>query len=226
MYNIKTVPEFNIKAGKKNSVEIVALENNFTLYNNNQQWMTYNKLDNQSIKEQYSMYDQAYGDVLISGLGFGILLLWLSSKPEVKSITCIDISQDVIDLFLDSNKINDKITIINADASTYDTEIHYDCIFLDHYEEQEGSWILEDMKKFTERISHDVFWAWPLEQAYMFKMYGLSFSGENHILKNIIKSFNYSEKWDQFVETYFPNNTHLRSINKEKVDEYINVSFK
>jgi hypothetical protein len=226
MYDIKTVPKFNINTDKKNSVEIIDSSGTFILYNNKQKWMTYNPSDNQSIKELYSMYDQAYGNVLISGLGFGIVLTWIASKPEVKSITCIDISQDVIDLFLNLNKIDDKITIINADASRYSTQIHYNCIFLDHYEEQELDWILEDMKKFTERVSHDVFWAWPLEQAYMLKMYGLGFSNGMGILKEIKKSFNYSKKWNEFVKTYFPNNKHLKSISKEKVDEYINVSFK
>lgn len=226
MHYDKTLPKFNIKPGKRNSVEIIDSNGTFILYDNDQKWMTYNSFDNQSIKELYSMYDQANGNVLISGVGFGILLLWISSKPEVKSITCIDISQNVIDLFLDCNKIDNKIKIIVADASTYTDGIHYDCIFLDHYEEQSFDWILEDMKKITERISHDIFWAWPLEQAYMLKMYGDSFSDGSDILKNIVKSFNYSNKWNEFAKTYFPNNNYLSSISKEKVNEYLDASFK
>jgi hypothetical protein len=226
MYDIKMLPKFNIKPGKKNSVKIIDLNNSFLLYKNDEKWMNYTNLDDRNIRDLYAMYDQAYGNVLISGLGFGIILKWIESKPEVKKITVLEISQDVIDLFLESNTVSSKVKIIQSDASIYNTNTEYDCIFLDHYEIQGLDFVLEDMRLFSERIKHKVFWAWPLELIYMFKMYEFSYSGKNHILNDIKKEFKYSEKWADFIKLYFPKNQHLNLISKEKIDEYIDTCFK
>jgi hypothetical protein len=226
MYNIKTLPEFNIKSGKKKSAEIVYLNNSFLLYVDNEKWMNYTKLDDRNIKDLYAMYDQAYGNVLISGLGFGIALKWIESKPEVKEITVLEISQDVIDLFLESNILSSKVKIIESDACIYNTDTEYDCIFLDHYEIQGIDFVLEDMRLFSERVKHKVFWAWPLELIYMFKMYDLGYSDKKNILDDIKKEFKYSDKWADFTKLYFSKNQHLNSISKEKIDEYVDTCFK
>ena len=60
----------------------------------------------------------AKGDILVNGLGLGVLLKALLNKPEVLSITVIEKSKDVIDLVSPSYK-DDRLTIINADAYEY-----------------------------------------------------------------------------------------------------------
>ena len=50
---------------------------------------------------------KAYGDIIIGGLGIGMIIMAIQDKPEVKSITVIEKNQEVIDLVasqLDFNK--------------------------------------------------------------------------------------------------------------------------
>ena len=63
----------------------------------------------------------ATGDVLISGLGLGMCLAACLRKPDVTSITVIEIDPDVIALV--GPHYNDpRVTIINADAMAWKPE--------------------------------------------------------------------------------------------------------
>lgn len=57
----------------------------------------------------------AKGNVLINGLGLGFYLKAILAKDEVKSVTVIEKSKDVIKLVGKTNK-DPRVTIINADA--------------------------------------------------------------------------------------------------------------
>lgn len=67
---------------------------------------------------------EAKGKVLINGLGLGVSLNAILQKPEVKQITVIEISEDVVKLvgqhYLD--KANGRLKIIVADALTWRPE--------------------------------------------------------------------------------------------------------
>lgn len=58
---------------------------------------------------------KATGDVLIAGLGLGLIVHPLAAKPDVTSITIIEKYQDVIDLIAPTLPKNVKINIICAD---------------------------------------------------------------------------------------------------------------
>ena len=73
----------------------------------------------------------AHGDVLIGGLGLGMIILAIQDKPEVQSITVLEKSKDVIDAVLPQLPVNDKVTVIEADAFLYRPEKKYDCIYMD-----------------------------------------------------------------------------------------------
>jgi len=74
----------------------------------------------------------AHGNVLIAGLGLGMIILPLLEKPEVKSITVIEINQDVINLVYPYLK-SDKLTVINADIFEWKPEkmVKFDSIYFD-----------------------------------------------------------------------------------------------
>ena len=225
MYNPNSIPYIVIKEASSGTVNIVDHGDQFVLYNNNEQWMTYNHNDD-VIKQLYSSYDLAYGDVLISGLGFGILALWLCTKTNVSSVTVIEISEDVIKLFKNSNSIPDKLNIINSDMTKYNTDKEYDSLFLDHYELQNFDWILNDIKKISSRIKHKNIWAWPLEGIYLFKMY----ADENYkTLSNIFidnkSNMDFSGRWIDFLNKFFPKENMLKNINKDQLNNYIYTYF-
>ena len=222
MYDPNSIPYIVIKEASSGTVDILNTGNQFVLYNNNEQWMTYNHNDD-VIKQMYSSYDLAYGDVLISGLGFGILALWLCTKTNVNSVTVIEISEDVIKLFKNSNSIPDKLNIINSDMTKYNTDKEYDALLLDHYELQNFDWILNDIKKISSRIKHKNIWAWPLEGIYLFKMY----ANENYeTLSNIFIDDHESNKdfyglWINFLNKFFPKEKMLKDIKKDQLNNYI-----
>jgi hypothetical protein len=61
---------------------------------------------------------KAHGNILINGLGLGVVITELLSKKDIQSITVIEASDDVIKLVAPS--FNDpRLTIIHADAYTY-----------------------------------------------------------------------------------------------------------
>lgn len=62
----------------------------------------------------YTVARKAHGDVLIAGLGLGMVLSAILSKPEVKSVTVIEKHQDVIDLIAPHFNPS-KLSIICAD---------------------------------------------------------------------------------------------------------------
>ena len=83
------------------------------------EWMTL--LPNE-INSQKKYIDAASGRVLAYGLGLGYYIFRVAKKPEVESVTCVDMDGDIISLF-DKNilprfpkEVADKITVIKADA--------------------------------------------------------------------------------------------------------------
>jgi spermidine synthase len=223
-FDLRSVPKPNIQETVLGTVEIVLEGDTYYLYNNGIQWMSLSPSKHQ-IEELYPHYELAYGDVLVTGLGFGILALWLCSKPDVKSVTVIEYSPDVIEIFKKSNEIPEKLTIINDNAITFNTDIKYDGIFLDHYETQNLDWRLKDMQEFCNRIKHDVFWAWSIEEAYLFKTHKLDkrqlelFPKENY--QYFLDIPDIASRWQNFVTNFLPNEKSLLNITSEKIEEYV-----
>lgn len=71
------------------------------------------------IKDFSHFIYRAKGDVLINGLGLGILVEALLKKENIWSITVIEKSKDVIKLSGPTYLKDKRVTIINADAFDY-----------------------------------------------------------------------------------------------------------
>ena len=181
--------------------------------------MIYSKND-LAIKQLYSSYDLAYGDVLVSGLGFGILALWICTKPNVRSVTVVEVSEDVIKLFKDSNYVPDKLKIVNQDIRKYNTDKEYDALLLDHYELQDYDWMLKDMQDIARTIKHKNIWAWPLELIYLFKMYTNS-DYESLSDLDIKPDKDFTQLWTVFVNRFFPKEKTLNNIDPDTLNSYI-----
>lgn len=219
-YDESTVPDFKIKEASLGDIDIVYMGDSYVLYNNGKQWMVLDtSATHNSVKELYSSYDQAHGKVLATGLGFGLVALWLCNKPEVESVTILEISPEVIALFKAANEIPEKLNIIQADALTYETDEYYDCILLDHYETQDMDWRIANMREICNRIKHESFWAWSLEQAYIIKSIG---SEDETIFK---QGTNLGVHWQEFVKTHFPDEKSLAKISDETINEYVHLYY-
>jgi hypothetical protein len=169
MFDPSTVPPFYIKAIKSKNFEIKNINNGdeFQLWINGERWMNITPHHDSTIKQLYSHYDIAYGNVLITGLGFGIAALWISSKSTVKHVTVVERSPEVIEAFLALNNKPDNMTIICEDANKFQSDNYFDCILSDHFENESHNTILDSMRSLVKRVpNYGIVWFWPLELIY------------------------------------------------------------
>lgn len=216
-------PRVNILEYSFNDIDIIKNEDSFALYNKGIRWMTLDLKTNKQIKEFYSQYDMAYGNVMLTGFGFGLLTSWLDSKPNVESITVVEISEDVVKAFLKNNKLSDKVKIVIKDASEYKDVGRYDCLFLDHYETQNDFWFIRDIKRLAANIpNHNLFWAWSMEE----KMLNNFYNYEHFEIEEVLK------KEDLFIQELYYNfknnvlglNT-MPDLSPELIKQYIRAYY-
>lgn len=73
----------------------------------------------------------AHGNVLIGGLGIGLILLAIQDKDNVEQVTVVEKNADVIELVGKQLPLNHKVTIVNADVFEYEPEAKYNTIYMD-----------------------------------------------------------------------------------------------
>jgi spermidine synthase len=71
------------------------------------------------VRTNYDVFIRAKGRVLINGLGLGMVLEGILSKPEVTYVRVIEIEEDVIKLVGPHFAKDKRVEIINADAYEY-----------------------------------------------------------------------------------------------------------
>jgi len=74
---------------------------------------------------------QAKGDILIGGLGLGIMPLILSKLARVNSILILEKEQEIIDLIWSQLGLPRHIAVVNADVFEYAPNNCYDTIYHD-----------------------------------------------------------------------------------------------
>lgn len=109
----------------------------YFLYVNGEIVMTLHSKTANEFFQLYSSYDLAHGDCILSGLGLGLLISMLKTKPNVTSITVYEKHQDVINLNRELNLIDDSITIVNDDIHNL-IGSNCDCLLLDHFHSRSG----------------------------------------------------------------------------------------
>ena len=111
----------------------------------------------------YSHYKLALGNVICTGLGFGVREQWLATKPEVMKITVLEKNKSVIDYHKDiGTQWSDKIEIINCNANEY--KGNCDFLSIDHYERHDTTNIIDSIKNTEKNISCCFMWFWLLER--------------------------------------------------------------
>lgn len=133
---------------------------------NDREWMTL--MPNETVTTLPAV-KCAHGKVLTYGLGLGYFAFMAARKPEVDSVTVVELSADVIKLFreilLPQFPCADKIRIINADAFAYaETEMpreNYDFVFADIWHDAgDGRALYERMKTYEPRCPSTEFTYW------------------------------------------------------------------
>ena len=73
----------------------------------------------------------AHGNVLIGGLGIGLILLAIQDKEDVKQITVVEKNKEVIELVGSQLPLNSKVHIVNDDVFEYKPLFKYNTIYMD-----------------------------------------------------------------------------------------------
>lgn len=222
--DIKTIPPVVIKEGMYGDVEIIKNSSIYFLKHSNVAWNQYHEKNMREYHEQWSGYDLAYGDVLISGFGFGQFATWVASKPEVTSVTCLEISQDIVDAFLVNNTMPDNLEVIVGDVNQYKSDKHYDCIILDHIADgPQPESFYRDLAAITKNVpDHNVFWFWSLELHYIKDFYDITFE-QMYVFPIDFSTYNFYSNWEKFANTL--SIQALPILNKPILTEYIDSFF-
>jgi hypothetical protein len=98
---------------------------------------------------------KAQGDILINGLGIGLVIANLLPKPGITSITINEISEDVIKLVAPAYLTDPRVTINHADAFLWKPENkqRFDAIWHDIWSEYHTD-LLPQMSKLARRYGH------------------------------------------------------------------------
>lgn len=95
-------------------------------------------------RSNYSVVLKARGDVLVAGLGLGMVLIPILKKPEVLVVTVVEKNPDVIKLverhvrrFVGKNN-SDKLTVVHDDIFSYRPTQKFDVIYFDIWNEIDG----------------------------------------------------------------------------------------
>lgn len=132
-----------------------------SVYEGNMPWMS---VIPSEINTMALPLQKAHGNVLALGLGLGYYPYMVSLKDNVKSITVVEKSSEIIDLFQTcimnqfSKEVKDKFQIIHEDAFQYMDHLKdtiYDVIFTDIYEGYEdGHLVYERMQKYQKVLEN------------------------------------------------------------------------
>ncbi|MBO6293441.1 MAG: hypothetical protein J6N51_14475 [Selenomonas sp.] len=75
--------------------------------------------------------ENAHGDMLIAGLGIGLILLPIMEKVDVTSVIVVETNQNIIDIVAPQLQFNKKVKIIHGNIFEYTPNKQYDCIYFD-----------------------------------------------------------------------------------------------
>lgn len=120
---------------------------------------------------------KARGDVLIAGLGIGLIVIPIMNKENVISIDIVEKYKEIIELIKPQLPLNDKVNIIYKDIANFIPTKKYDVIYFDTLPEIQ---YLENEKK--DRIKDGKFIR-DLDLAIEFKKY-LKAGGETISYEN------------------------------------------
>ncbi len=136
-----------------------------TFYEGVVPWMSVCPSEINSMREQMAA---AHGKVLVLGMGLGYYQYVVSGKADVESVTVVEISPEIIEIFennlLPCFENREKIKIINADAVKFMESVNvgeYDFVFADIWEGiVDGAPLYEAIKKHEKRLPGTRFTYW------------------------------------------------------------------
>ena len=156
--------EVNVPNGVSNDFKVVGGDETVLYQNIGDKWM--NIMDDSAYEAEQAdaFLSAATGDVLLAGLGLGMVLRPLVDNSNVSSITVIEKYQEVIDLISPHVPLSKKIKIINDDIYTWTPDKTYDVAWFDSYiypadgDDPLGTYLVDMTKKYKSFVETAYFW--------------------------------------------------------------------
>ncbi len=126
-------------------IEIVQVKNHKFLFLDDYLWM-WDLPQEQEL--QRDIANQAFGNVLVAGYGFGIVNKYLLDNPRVTSVTTVEKYREVIDKMSEFGKIHGEVII--GDFYEHPEDKKYDCVIGDIWAEIDRRF-LNDYRRFKEK---------------------------------------------------------------------------
>lgn len=147
---------------------------------NDNEWMTLTPVDLDTCDAAIA---EAHGKVVTFGLGLGYYAYMVSEKPDVDSITVIEKSPKVIELFkkhiLPQFPNNQKVRIIEADAFEYAEKImpseQYDYAFVDTWRDASDGEPMYRKMKALEHLNNSTNFSYWIENFLISRVRALNF---------------------------------------------------
>lgn len=221
MFDVNTLPDVTIVDGSIGEFSIKKISWVWYLHKGDNQLMCLSTKTLREYKEQYALYDLAYGKVLMSGWGFGLAPLWLASKPGVESVTVVEYNPEIVELFLQNNKIPDNILVVYDDIKTHKPEQEYDCLFLDHFPDHNPAPVFDEVSQIAANIKHKTLWLWSLEIRYLLDEIGFAFA-DLYVAPKSFDGIDFYSKWKNYIARY---SSTIPALDAETVELYVKTYF-
>ena len=139
--------KFIVKKIKTNNIggSMEPLDDYTILYNESHRIM---QDTTREYREHQVFLSESHGNVLLAGLGLGMINQSLMENPNVKSVTIIEKYQEVIDLVWDYCPKNEKIKLIHADIYNWNPDSIWDIGWFD-------SWCGENIHKEYQNLMNE-----------------------------------------------------------------------
>ena len=82
-------------------------------------------------RTNYDFIRKAHGNVLIGGLGIGMIVLAIQDNPDVDHITVVEKHKEVVEMVASQLNLNSKVDIVMADVFDYKPADRYNTIYMD-----------------------------------------------------------------------------------------------
>lgn len=143
LFSTKSDPLFNLRAIRDGNMMFTMVDGTYCrLFVDNQLVMSDTRMERISNSHFVA---NANGNVLIAGLGLGLIIHNIINKPEVTKILVVEKYQDVVDLVKPKFE-NEKLTVVCEDIFNFNTSEKFDTIYFDIWPDINTD-NLEDIKK-------------------------------------------------------------------------------
>ena len=131
----------------------------FSLFVGSTNWMNTNPID---YLDHAKILNDFAGNVLLTGMGLGLGLVYCSMNPEVRSVTVCEKDRRIIELahalvvpHIRHIRSGLHVKYVEGDATNYELVGRFDCAFLDHAEAKIAEGVVDGYRS---KCAHVVEW--------------------------------------------------------------------